>query len=584
MNFGGPAVVIASSVAGAPWSARQKATAASIAEDLLVLVRYLPWALLATAAVTTAAAAGCHSRVTDISEDERCEAATCNERGTCDDSSGVAVCTCDAPYGGQNCDGCMGGLKADGDMCTCCAIVQSPTFDDASHWEVTGAARIEGGVAKLPPEAACTGGSLRQRVSIPPMSYTGRLMLTMMVRSTALSPVGLGIGLDGEWLDAGSVYSGGFELRTICLGTHLAGDEIDLELAPFHVSCDARLTGTVELHFLDIVPANEADCPTSLFVPNGDFEAGDVAWSGNWSIGVQGGRDGGLVAQYDGTDAWLEGSIHVPPPDIVARPAIQLWYQAPEDVILSVRTDYTVFGGWAGEIDWAEGRACLPPWLAGRTVRLRFQAGYVVGYSSPGDFNVLLDDVAVLSDARCDWSGGFIGGDFEPLGAPNLSRSVTSRLGFSHHDGPVPVRAEDSDSYAHVDIGQCIDWCPDYGCYDALHWVHIFGIGRVPDASDAAGGPALSYRYRLQIPEGSEISGPFGTEISGPEFAAQLAPTDTWQDMVHCLPPGQAGRMGYFSLRHFYYIDEECSSDTESMPLYPLQTDNLALVNHPSCE
>jgi hypothetical protein len=547
--------------------------------------RFLPWLLLATVALASAATTGCHLLLSDleVSEDGvplRCRADTCNDRGTCDDSSGTAVCTCDAPYGGPYCDGCMAGLKAEGDMCTCCAIVQNPDFDDDSHWEVTGAARIEGGAGKLPPDAACTGGSLRQRVSIPPAAYTGPLMVVLSVRATNSTQATLGIGLGGKWIDLGPVPTGGFEQRTACLGTEFAGTEIDLELAPFLTElCGPFMTGTLEIDHVDIVPANAEACPPSELVLNGDFEDGAVNWSGDWEVGVAGGRDGGLVAQYDGTAGYIEGSVHIPPGE--GSPALQLWHLLPERVVLSVRTGSHYLGAWAAQGEWTEGRVCLPPWLAGTWASLRFEVGYVSDFENGGSFTALMDDVAVVSDARCDWSPGFIGGAFEPLGDPTLSRSITARIQWgAYNTGPPPVGSTDSDFFADLEVGACVPCCWDCGdCLDVLYTVTMNGVGRVPEAS-ATGSPALVYSYRKAGTEGDTQSYIYGP---GPSFGMALAPSDEWQSMVHCLPLGQAGRVAWFSFEHYLGEWYDCWTYGPDDALYPLQIKDMELVNDPSC-
>jgi hypothetical protein len=545
--------------------------------------RLLPWFLLATVAVASAASAGCHLLLTDIEVSEdgtplRCRADTCNGRGTCDHSSGVAVCTCDAPYGGQYCDGCMAGLRAEDNMCTCCAIVQNPDFDDASHWDVTGAARIEGGAGKLPPDAACTGGSLRQTVSIPPEAYTGRLMVVLTVRATNSTPVRLGVGLNGEWTDLGPVATGDFQQRVACLSSGLAGAEVDFELAPYFTeACGPFVAGTVEIDRADIVQANEVDCPGDEFVPNGDFEDGDVSWSGNWAVGAEGGRDGGLVARHDGAAGHLEGTVHIPPRDDVGSPALQLWHQAPDKVVLSVMIGGQHLGAWAAQGDWTEGRLCLPPWLLGTSATLRFEVGYVAEFENRGGFTALLDDVTVVSDARCNWSDGFIGGSFEPLGAPTLSRSMVARAGWgSYNAAPPPVRETPDYGYlAELEVGRCVDHCPDNGCLDPLQYVTMNGVGAVPAAS-ATGGPAIAYSYR-------KPGAGAGTNVNGPNFWAQLEPSDEWQHQVHCLPPGYAGRNAWFYFEHYLQEWYYCWDGPEDAPIYPVQIKDLELVNHPSC-
>lgn len=67
-----------------------------------------------------------------------CTDTTCSGRGTCDDASGAAVCTCDEGFTGARCDGCdLGFQDRDGDgvcMPACAADTCAPTgtCDDAS--------------------------------------------------------------------------------------------------------------------------------------------------------------------------------------------------------------------------------------------------------------------------------------------------------------------------------------------------------------------------------------------------------------------------------------------------------------------
>jgi hypothetical protein len=71
-----------------------------------------------------------------------CTDSSCSERGDCDDSSGAAICTCDAPYGGDNCqlvDECALGI--DGCAHTCentegsyeCSCDEGYRLDEDEH-------------------------------------------------------------------------------------------------------------------------------------------------------------------------------------------------------------------------------------------------------------------------------------------------------------------------------------------------------------------------------------------------------------------------------------------------------------------
>lgn len=59
-----------------------------------------------------------------------CTADTCSGNGTCDDSSGAALCTCDARYDGQTCDRCAEGYEGTG--CMACSAGFQDNDDDGT--------------------------------------------------------------------------------------------------------------------------------------------------------------------------------------------------------------------------------------------------------------------------------------------------------------------------------------------------------------------------------------------------------------------------------------------------------------------
>lgn len=60
-----------------------------------------------------------HYMATDgtCQEREYCQTDTCNGRGTCSDVTGLIECTCDATFGGDRCDGCYPGYVPLNDTC-----------------------------------------------------------------------------------------------------------------------------------------------------------------------------------------------------------------------------------------------------------------------------------------------------------------------------------------------------------------------------------------------------------------------------------------------------------------------------------
>jgi Notch-like protein len=68
-----------------------------------------------TGLLCTDCAPGYHADGADCLLDETCPATPCTGRGTCDDSSGEALCSCQAGYSGATCESCATGYHAMGD-------------------------------------------------------------------------------------------------------------------------------------------------------------------------------------------------------------------------------------------------------------------------------------------------------------------------------------------------------------------------------------------------------------------------------------------------------------------------------------
>ncbi|HUU01984.1 MAG TPA: clostripain-related cysteine peptidase [Myxococcota bacterium] len=85
-------------------------------------------------------AAGYHPEGGDCVEDTDCQANTCNQHGSCDDSSGVPVCSCDQEYAGAHCESCAAGYQDndnDGSCMPDCATAQ-PACNAHSHCDDSG--------------------------------------------------------------------------------------------------------------------------------------------------------------------------------------------------------------------------------------------------------------------------------------------------------------------------------------------------------------------------------------------------------------------------------------------------------------
>ena len=60
---------------------------------------------------------GYHREGVDCVVNEVCEASSCSGHGTCDDTTGIVVCSCEEGYGGDYCESCAGGYHDEGGVC-----------------------------------------------------------------------------------------------------------------------------------------------------------------------------------------------------------------------------------------------------------------------------------------------------------------------------------------------------------------------------------------------------------------------------------------------------------------------------------
>ena len=88
-------------------------------------------------------APGYHDEGGDCVEDTTCQPNSCNNHGTCDDTSGSPVCTCDTGYAGATCDQCDIGYQDNDNNDTCepnCATSGLDCGDHGSCSDASGTA------------------------------------------------------------------------------------------------------------------------------------------------------------------------------------------------------------------------------------------------------------------------------------------------------------------------------------------------------------------------------------------------------------------------------------------------------------
>ena len=285
-----------------------------------------------TGATCDACAAGSQDHDADGTCAPSCDAASCGGHGSCDDSSGAVVCTCDASHVGATCDACAAGLQdndhdgsceADcsgfsacpgahqacsdasgtaacacapgfsdsGAGCTWAGSLRDPGFDGtpADAWSVEGGATVvpAQSEALFSRDAICSNpGAVRQTFSLP---NPPPAPLALSVRASATCdgddcdatgvPQALAVELGGKRAFIEGIGSDFGEHR-VCLGeAAFAGDgEVSLALtAGRKVHCTVTTDMTLAFDHVDVV--SDETCPPLGSLINGDFSAGADGWT-----------------------------------------------------------------------------------------------------------------------------------------------------------------------------------------------------------------------------------------------------------------------------------------------------------------
>lgn len=453
--------------------------------------------------------------------------------GTCDDSSGTPVCACDAPFAQPSCADCIPGYRFDGasDACVWDGGLADTGFDGTA-WSTSGEAVVADGMATLSPDTACLGGDVSQTVTLPSSSLTGPLALVVSARHNSGFAGHLGVSVNGQWWDLGVPEAGSFADQVVCLGETYGGQGVTVTLAPTSKTCST--TANIDIDSVELQMVDESTCPTSDFIPNGDFESGNVDWqvtgdvgSGVGLDGINGGKGARVVAS--GAPNGLTNTIHIPSADIIAHPAIQFWNRVQPDVM--------------GDV------VALGVWLDGFTI---------------GNFGG-------------DPAGGTVA-DFEPSLNPDLRPSIIFG-GLTGFGTPAVLNlASGSDAFegtgaAVLTLGSCMS-------NQQVDW-----LGVIPDA-DGTGGPALTLQYRS-----TDLNGVAAASLSGSvggipyQGGAAVDPVDlasstTWQQATLCLGADNSGKSLIGSVTFYLTGSSSCPG---SDPMPQLYLDNLRVGTSASC-
>ena len=532
-----------------------------------------------TIAVTLLVAGGCQAAVCSDAlfvANGRCvdpKAACgveCGEHELCDITVVPNTCHCAVGY--------------EGDPCTWSgSVVSDPSFQDSEAWIDEGGQVIEAalgssggdaGEGVLHPSAVCSGGRLTQIIEMPPYDAAEPLVAEVVYQASLVH--GLAIGFGDAWT---RLPPTGEDYRTeiFCLGEAAywrpdPGDPITLP-APLggpvtlRVSASERATNcnlnpsmaTIRVDRLLIRPPRSEDdeyCPVPARPPNGSGTIdGDAGWrfectdggtpapcspglaaTGSFDV------DSAKLSRDEGADdpARMTIQVSVPLPTDTVRPALAFSWDGSNERMFPV--EIGTFGGFDSEGQPDRARAletlvgagggrdytyCLPPWTHGAVVDLSF--------ALPDDGRsdavaLIVDEVRVVSDDRCDDVNGMLDRGFES--APN--RWIGTALSSSDQRAsmkPEAASARTGNGVLELSYG----WASSSASQSARLSMETYVL--VPE-TDGTGGPAVALHTDSLVQSSATVEWLLGRD----ELCRGSLPDGEWSRTEICLPADWSGR------------------------------------------
>lgn len=520
----------------------------------------------------------CDNAYQDNDDDGRCQptcdSLDCGERGTCDDASGEATCTCDLRYAGDLCDDCeVGYALDDNDVCQWDGIVKNPGFDDDSAWVTVGSGLVSGGgYAKLTSDATCEGGAVQQTVTVPPRSNADVLVLRYDARTGSGFNAGPRpyVSLDAQPYRSAITF-GDWTSNAICLGEGAYGRELDIVLRSARTEGNPTCGAYEDADFDDvrIEPAAVGECPApGSGVYNGQF-AVDTNWTLTSTVGSSDITMETLsMSSVGAATVTVEGSIALPVTDTAAGQAVEVVWTGAADIELTVSLQsYTL--GVAPHPGGSDNvfRVCLPAWAHGGSMPISLS-----GRNTEGNGVALsVSSVEFVEDDRCIDSGIFQG-DFETaMGAPVLLSSWT--FGLNGNNGAIDPVAAISDATGPT---KALDLQVNYKCTDAAGTQHV----QVP-APNGTNGPAVTFDYTLPVEPAT--FDPWFAVCVGSVTSGQCThqvPSASFAQSTVCLDPVTVGQV----VPLVFYLDGGGGTCADQYgPAYQARVDSVVVTTHAGC-
>lgn len=502
--------------------------------------------------------------------------------------SAAAHEVCDGDVDSPSCR-CAPGYE--GAPCTWTGVLDDPGFQDQQAWTGTQGATVlpfepaekDAGFGFMRPRTACRAGTLSQFVEMPSYDVAEPLVAEVVYR--ARDAWGSAIGFNRAWTQLPPTPEDEWQTERVCLGEAAYGGPVLVQVGASeqHFSCfDDQPVGEIEVDHLAIVPAEAGECPSPGEALNGTAEIGQGGWqfdtTGVLEPGiVQGvGREGtsGVRLAREADDRVVGStSLSVPTSESLPSPALRFWWRGTSG--FPVTFEIGRFAGRDGQeqhlpLDDVEGNDselsyvyCLPPWTHGNVVDLIFRP---LGNETGGASEFVIDDIQIVSEARCGTSMDLLDPGFES-GPPTRIMGVTA---FTQNQtvGVVtnPVEALNGDGVLEF----------AYFIEDALTFWETWAF--VPEANDDDG-PALVFWSKVPAANRKPIRSVLGRAAVNP---ADLPVDGGWQRNEVCLPVDWVGRWYRFQIRlgDFPPIGTEAVED----PPIRVFIDDLELTTSSACQ
>ncbi len=508
-----------------------------------------------------------------------CSDATCSGGGGCDDSSGIAVCTCDALRTGENCESCVSGFDVNGDQCSWVGgIVKNTSFTDATAWTLEGHAEIADATdnGRLPSCAfSSAGGAIRQVLEMPPASVHAPLVLRFKAWYVAWNSLAVGLG-DTYW--PANVVNGepSEPNNEFCLGEGSMGSGVELVFQPgSYIFNGSGCFGDVYIDDVEIVYDETGACPQQHSFANGNFDGGSTDWS---SVGDVTFSDGQAVLQepqpWYSTHAELSQTVVVPGGTETPGVAIEIVYKTSNsaggssyDSVIDVEIErngvFTTIGSFdsPSESTFETTRICMHPYDRSKSMGVKLSLRNKDWISSTVyPVQATVDSIRFVDEPGCQEINGVVDGDFET----SVESPVWSSTSFSTTLTKETGDASSGSQYMAWEFSECYE--------------SITLKGRFPQADNSS---ALVFDYRFDDMSAYGITGLYICDWYNCYSGDVMTAAADWTEHVICIDSaGHADGL----MNEFYFYQNVPVSCSGPLPAQKFQIDNVRAMAHPACE